>query len=68
MRRTLINSLVIVSVLAMGGGLGLLLATWLLQTFVAFGPTDIPRLETVSIDTRVLGFTAAVTIVTGLLF
>jgi putative ABC transport system permease protein len=35
---------------------------------VRFGPADIPRLETLSLDWRVVGVTLAVSLVTGILF
>jgi putative ABC transport system permease protein len=51
-----------------GGGLGLALAFWSLDTLTAIVPTDLPRLVEFSIDWRVLVFTAAVSIGAGLLF
>jgi putative ABC transport system permease protein len=52
----------------MGGGLGLLLALWSTDALLAFSPAEIPRLQTVSVDYRVLGFTLAITLLTGLIF
>ncbi|MBD0372279.1 MAG: ABC transporter permease [Pyrinomonadaceae bacterium] len=52
----------------MGGGLGLLLATWGLDLLVAASPSDLPRVKEIGLDTKVLAFTAAVSILTGLLF
>jgi putative ABC transport system permease protein len=43
----------------------LLLARWVTAALVAMAPGAIPRLQAVTIDWRVLGFTAAVIIVTG---
>jgi predicted permease len=52
----------------LGGALGLLLAE-LGATFITrFGPEAIPRLREVSIDWRVLGFTALLSTVSGILF
>ena len=51
-----------------GGGLGLLLAEWLVDVLVATGPADLPRLADVNLDSSVLGFTLAVSILTGLVF
>jgi putative ABC transport system permease protein len=51
-----------------GGGLGLLLALWLHDIFISLGPTTIPRLSEVSIDSRVLLFTLGVTLLTSILF
>ncbi len=47
---------------------GLLLAYGGIDLLAAFGPADIPRLDEVGIDGRVLGFTLLVSLVTVLLF
>jgi putative ABC transport system permease protein len=52
----------------MGGVLGVLLAFWGIQLLIAFGPDNIPRLNEISIDPRVLGFTFGISLLTGLLF
>lgn len=49
---------------AIGGALGLWIASAALQVFVLTAPIDIPRLEGVSLDGRVLGFGAVLTLVT----
>jgi len=49
-----------------GGVLGVILAFWLLRTFVALAGNQLPRAATVSIDGRVLLFTAVVTIGVGI--
>jgi putative ABC transport system permease protein len=51
-----------------GGALGLLLAWWGVGLLRAAGPDTIPRLRDAGIDGRVLAFTAAVTVLTGLAF
>src|SRR5215831_1307584 len=51
-----------------GGALGLGLAAVLVRLLVAASPSDLPRVREVSIDLRVLGFTLAVSLLTGLLF
>ncbi|MEK6323120.1 MAG: ABC transporter permease [Acidobacteriota bacterium] len=51
-----------------GGGLGLLLASWAIDLIVKFGPSNLPRLLDVSVDGRVLMFTFAVSVATGLIF
>ena len=51
-----------------GGLLGLLAAVWVARALVLAAPPTIPRLDAVSIDARVLGFTLGITLVTGLLF
>jgi putative ABC transport system permease protein len=52
----------------MGGVLGVFLAYWGLQLLVALAPDNIPRLREITIDPRVLGFTFAVSLLTGLIF
>ena len=51
-----------------GGALGLLLAEWGLRALVLAAPPSIPRLDSIAIDGRVLGFTLLVAIGTGILF
>lgn len=53
---------------ALGGALGFVFASWSLNLMKAINGVDIPRLAEVSIDGRVLAFTMAVTLFTGLLF
>jgi putative ABC transport system permease protein len=55
---------------ALGGALGLLLAYGLVKLLVALGPTNIPRLseiEALPLDGWVIGFTAAVSLLAGIL-
>ena len=49
-----------------GGTLGVLLAMWLLRTFVTLAAAQLPRASTVAIDGRVLLFTGIVTIAVGI--
>jgi len=51
-----------------GGAAGLLIAKWGLSALIALSPEDIPRLDQIGIDGRVLGFTVLVSLLTGLLF
>jgi putative ABC transport system permease protein len=51
-----------------GGALGTLLARWNIATLIALHPGDIPRLNEVAIDLRVLAFTLLISLLTGLLF
>jgi predicted permease len=51
-----------------GGGLGLLLATWGLQAALRVLPEALPRVQEVHLDSRVLLFTVAVSLLTGILF
>jgi predicted permease len=50
------------------GILGLLVAVWGIDLLVALSPADLPRVKEVTIDLRVLGFTLAVSVLTGVLF
>ena len=51
-----------------GGALGLLTAVWSLDALRALNPGNIPRLQNIGIDVRVLAFTCAVALLTGILF
>src|SRR4029450_3543829 len=51
-----------------GGVLGLLLAVVGLKLLTAFIPPNIPQIKAITIDSRVLGFTLLVSLVTGLIF
>ena len=53
---------------ALGGAVGLLFAYLGFQALLALAPAGIPRLQDVAINWGALGFTAAVSLVTGLLF
>ncbi len=51
-----------------GGALGLLVAYWGRQALLALQPGDLPRLAETQIDHVVLGFCAALSVLTALLF
>jgi putative ABC transport system permease protein len=51
-----------------GGALGLVLAWWGVRLLRAVAPASIPRVANAGIDLRVLAFTIALSLVTGLLF
>jgi putative ABC transport system permease protein len=53
---------------ACGGGLGAILGTWGVSALKSLAPDGTPRIDEVTIDARVLAFTAALSIVTGLVF
>ena len=53
---------------AIGGVVGLLLAFWGVDLFRSLGPTDLPRLQEINLDGRVLGFTMLAAVLSGLLF
>jgi putative ABC transport system permease protein len=69
-RKRLVQQLVTESLMLAiaGGAAGFVLATWLVHTLRAVGTGILPRLAEVSIDGTVLGFTMALSLVTGLLF
>ena len=51
-----------------GGTLGLALARWGTQAVVAAVPGGLPRMEDIGVDGRVLAFTLAVSVATGVIF
>jgi len=51
-----------------GGAAGVALAYGLTQALIALDPLKIPRVQDIALDGRVLAFTAAVSLVTGVLF
>ncbi len=69
-RAHLVRLLLIESLLLslVGGAAALLVAGGCLRALKVLDPGDLPRLEEVSLDGTVLGFTLALTLVTGLLF
>ncbi|MBI2149276.1 MAG: ABC transporter permease [Acidobacteria bacterium] len=69
-RRRIVRQLVTESLplAVLGGALGVFLSWGGLGLFVATAPFDFPRLDRVSLDLRVLGFTALVVIATSVLF
>ena len=64
-RQLLTESLIMATT---GGGLGLLLVPSGINIIRAIAPTDIPRLDQINVDGRVLGFVLGASILTGLLF
>ncbi|HUO31695.1 MAG TPA: ABC transporter permease [Bryobacteraceae bacterium] len=64
-RQALTESLLLA---ATGAAAGCLLAAMLLRVFVAIAPEGIPRLAEATVDLRVMTFTLAVSLVSGLLF
>jgi putative ABC transport system permease protein len=51
-----------------GGAVGLLLALWGVYLLVAFGPSELPRVKEIVVDSRVLGFTVSISMLTGIIF
>jgi putative ABC transport system permease protein len=64
-RQHLTESLVLALI---GGAVGLLVAFWMVDVLVSFAPAGTPRVEEITVDSGVLGFTLAVAVVTGLAF
>jgi predicted permease len=69
-RRTLVRQLLTESALLVvsGAALGILLALWGTSFIASQLPDGIPRLQEANVDARVLVFTLAVSLLTGLLF
>jgi putative ABC transport system permease protein len=65
MRQMLTESLLLG---ALGGAAGLLLAVWGVHVLEAIGTKVIPELTDVTIDLRVLGFTSAISLLSGIVF
>jgi len=63
-RQSLTESLLIG---VLGGLAGLMLALWLNKLLLAFSPQEIPRLNEITLDYRVLGFNMALAMLTGVL-
>ena len=51
-----------------GGAIGAFCASWSVELLRTFGPEEIPRLDQVSVDGRVLGWTVLVSLATGVIF
>ena len=64
--RQLLTESVLLSLL--GGVVGLLLAKWGMDLLLTLAPQDLPRMDDVSLDGRALAFTAAITLLTGVIF
>jgi putative ABC transport system permease protein len=64
--RQLLTESVLLSII--GGGIGLLLANWLMEPLLHFAPQSVPRLADARMDLRVLLFTLIVSVTAGILF
>lgn len=64
--RQLLTESVLISL--SGGGLGLLLAWWGMEALLHFVPENLPRLSEIALDRWALGFTFAVSLLTGVVF
>ncbi|MDP9324133.1 MAG: ABC transporter permease, partial [Acidobacteriota bacterium] len=69
-RARIIRQLLTESVLLSAGGAlcGLVLAMLAVRGLAAFAPVSLPRLDEIAIDSRVLAFTAAISILTSVFF
>jgi len=64
--RQLLSESLVLAVLA--AGLGILLATWGTAALVALSPDSLPRAREIGFDWRVLTFTGAIALTTGIVF
>src|SRR6201988_142633 len=69
-RRRLIHQMLNESLLLslLGGLAGILCARWLLSALIRLAPPNLPRIDNVQLNGRVLLFTAGLTLLTGLMF
>src|SRR5207302_236975 len=69
-RRRVVRQLLTESLLLslIGGTLGLLVAWWGVHFLLAASPMNIPGLKDAGLDTTVLGFTAVISVLTGVIF
>src|SRR5262249_48158864 len=69
-RRRILRQLLAESLLlsVTGGAFGALLAWWAVKAFVATRPVTVPRIDLLAVDARVLWFTVAVSLMTGVIF
>ena len=64
--RQLLTESILVSLV--GGAFAVLLAIWGTSLLVALKPENLPRLQEIGVDSRVLGFTFGVSLLTGVIF
>jgi len=69
-RRRLLAQLTVENLVlaALGGTLGMAVASWLVSSLKGLAPAGLPRIDTVAVDLRVLGFAAAISALTSLVF
>jgi putative ABC transport system permease protein len=64
--RQLLSESALLALLGCAGGA--LLANWLVDAIVAFGPRDLPRLNQIELNPTALGFAVAISLLTALIF
>jgi putative ABC transport system permease protein len=64
--RQFLTESILLSVL--GGALGLALAVWVVRALVLLMPKDMPRIEEIKLDYRVILFTIGTSLLTGIIF
>jgi len=64
-KQLLIESLILA---VAGGAIGVLLAMWGVEGLRALGPDSVPRIQEATINAQALGFTAALSVLTSVLF
>ena len=52
----------------LGGGVGLIMAVWIVELLVSVNPGNLPRANEIGIDLRTLGFTLSVSLLTSVVF
>ncbi|MFY9611402.1 MAG: ABC transporter permease [Blastocatellia bacterium] len=64
--RQLLTEAVVLALVS--GAIGVLLAFWIVDLFVAISPSNIPRLDQVKLDGRVVAFALSLSLLTGVVF
>ena len=64
--RQLLSEAILLALIA--GGLGLIVAVWMVSVLKTMNPQNLPRLDELSIDGRVLTFALFISVATGVLF
>ncbi|HEX5601200.1 MAG TPA: ABC transporter permease, partial [Pyrinomonadaceae bacterium] len=64
--RQLLTESILLAIIA--GGIGVLLATWGTSALVALSPDSLPRAREIGFDWRVVAFTGAIALTTGIVF
>lgn len=65
-RRQLLTESLMLSL--MGAVVGVVVAAWVIKIILQYGPQDIPRIQSVQLDSHVLMFSLLLAVVTGVIF